>query len=913
MSSITTSAGATPTRLSCDSTTFPPLEGNADIAGIGTVWGFSASTIVVIGALILYYIMVFDPSDDPSSKADGALRDNPNIADREVYKRRKLIVNWFRRQLGNGIIDTLGQQRKHFVRENAFFTLVQGLNDAQTFGAIALLGSGTHAVFHLELPSYHWRVISQLAWLSAITNMVTLTITRRFLHRDSLRKGLRVFILCVLTAGAALGSYPTGDRRWTSNRPARCYYDPSFWKPRIHDFLGVEGLASEGILLYGFLIRFLRICIESSKFEPLVRWMRRTMKLKGERKNENAKWKPHKILRFASRIIQSVFGKAILYDKWPRSMKVLLDMLVMQLLVVLVIVMRTMWAAYTSVASELYWAIVAGAWGLTNIFITRDEYGSAEENQWAVGQIVPLVLLLSPLIASVDCFGTFIKSEVSTRYHEVRHKLGMSSQPRDNRGSSIESSDSNAIMSTESSRSHNSGAEDPEANHRLTPSPIPSSRPDTPSSHSIASDHSHSTINTLPAPPNVLRKKPGSPQSRLQTVESGLEVIHLPRVPYSPPPCLPYPHPPQAPTTPYNTPAYTYISTFLLHPVPQPQQRYAIESFLREFHKFPWFFFLILQISAWVSYFTFWVFSSRVECLYPIVKFGLGDSMHLAVEPRPEHKAETAGRAGKLTSETVIQVLVWGTLIFPLSLVFFVLMWYQGLYFARACAGKRRGNDNGSDRGWFTRNLGNLLALVLCVVLFGCTTFVFVFFGYEIFALVALGGAGIWIVSCFITFGFEVGRSRKDSGSDCREPDQEAQSLSQSVQENISEEAPRVPSRLQRPHPSPMGYFQLEGDNHSAAPGRPSGESLSPLLPPQTFTTPASSPGFPPESHYSHTKSHPSSHSRNTSAADDYFGHFTPYHALIHGTPASSPQRVLAKNARGKNVLSKKTPADEHA
>ncbi|KAK2813374.1 hypothetical protein FQN50_000689 [Emmonsiellopsis sp. PD_5] len=48
--------------------------------------------------------------------------------------------------------------------------------------------------------------------------------------------------------------------------------------------------------------------------------------------------------------------------------------------------------------SEIYWLVVSVIWGFVRLFETRS-FGPKEENTWTFGQILPLLLLASPLIA----------------------------------------------------------------------------------------------------------------------------------------------------------------------------------------------------------------------------------------------------------------------------------------------------------------------------------------------------------------------------------------------------------------------------------------------------------------------------------------------------------------------------------
>lgn len=50
----------------------------------------------------------------------------------------------------------------------------------------------------------------------------------------------------------------------------------------------------------------------------------------------------------------------------------------------------------------MYWLVVSAIWGTIKLFQTRAAVDMVDEDSWAFGQIIPLVLLIAPLFAIVE-------------------------------------------------------------------------------------------------------------------------------------------------------------------------------------------------------------------------------------------------------------------------------------------------------------------------------------------------------------------------------------------------------------------------------------------------------------------------------------------------------------------------------
>lgn len=69
---------------------------------------------------------------------------------------------------------------------------------------------------------------------------------------------------------------------------------------------------------------------------------------------------------------------------------------------------------------KIMWVVINFAWGLIHLIRTRTSVFGGDEN-WAFGQVVPLILLAAPLITVVEYFNRGIALEVSLRWIVTDH------------------------------------------------------------------------------------------------------------------------------------------------------------------------------------------------------------------------------------------------------------------------------------------------------------------------------------------------------------------------------------------------------------------------------------------------------------------------------------------------------------
>ncbi|KAF6829682.1 hypothetical protein CPLU01_07764 [Colletotrichum plurivorum] len=194
------------------------LEPNPDIGGIGATW-FSVLLV------ILHFLFVFDPSEDPyetgsSNEIPNRGARNPNYVD--VLALKVLKVRWFRRR-----------SRNRGKRSGILTQALLNICDAQLLTGLGILLAGFKNLADNSISAYHWQLIVYFAWFSNVTHLSCLTVLRRHFHRNQRDRRWRLLLMAVLWVGLLVAMVPTFYFNWatgeeTASRQgsnARCFFD----------------------------------------------------------------------------------------------------------------------------------------------------------------------------------------------------------------------------------------------------------------------------------------------------------------------------------------------------------------------------------------------------------------------------------------------------------------------------------------------------------------------------------------------------------------------------------------------------------------------------------------------------------------------------------------------------------------
>ena len=140
-------------------------------------------------------------------------------------------------------------------------------SDLQVVTGIAILTSG-YTQLHSGLAAYHWQLVVDLAWFSAITHLTTLTCLRHYFQRRKILRSLRLIFIGITavmlgTALASTGYWNNLDADLKLGYPARCFFHP-------HESLRSQGYnaiyitLAAGLLGISYLVRVPQLFKRSS-------------------------------------------------------------------------------------------------------------------------------------------------------------------------------------------------------------------------------------------------------------------------------------------------------------------------------------------------------------------------------------------------------------------------------------------------------------------------------------------------------------------------------------------------------------------------------------------------------------------------------------------------------------------------
>jgi hypothetical protein len=167
----------------------------------------------------------------------------------------------------------------------ALSSTITAFSDQQVLMGISLVAAGITQIPY-GFPIYYWERLANLAWLSAITHLVTLTSLRisrswgLFNLRIRVMRAVLMGILIVMIAAAMwpIGYLMTPDKgsMLPKNFPVRCLYYSSVSPitPELSKYNLPWFLANVSVLIIGYLTR-----IRLVFFENFSIWLRRTSRI----------------------------------------------------------------------------------------------------------------------------------------------------------------------------------------------------------------------------------------------------------------------------------------------------------------------------------------------------------------------------------------------------------------------------------------------------------------------------------------------------------------------------------------------------------------------------------------------------------------------------------------------------------
>jgi hypothetical protein len=214
-------------------TSYPPLQPNPDISGLGvyvtrTIWNFDTPMTwltlcpVLIGFLVppiltlLLCIVQFLINQECSTRIDKA-------AKLKARQALRMITGLFGREI-----------KLSAKSSNKWISAIEGsilaASDQQVVIGISILISG-FTQLKSGISSYHWQSVVNLAWLSSVTHLITLTSLRRQTRDNSPFRWWRITAMGIMAGMLIVAIHPVGYLTSSSgipySFPAWCLYQPN--------------------------------------------------------------------------------------------------------------------------------------------------------------------------------------------------------------------------------------------------------------------------------------------------------------------------------------------------------------------------------------------------------------------------------------------------------------------------------------------------------------------------------------------------------------------------------------------------------------------------------------------------------------------------------------------------------------
>ncbi|KAK0614494.1 hypothetical protein B0T14DRAFT_499752 [Immersiella caudata] len=375
------------------------LEANPDIAGPGVFAGFLGTAWLAIGLLLAYYFLAFDPALDPLRS--GPISDpqpqvpRPNPVDASFHRLRSSITRVVSKRIRSPKREEMSEKLSII-----FSQAVMTMSDLQIISGIAILISG-YATLPQAMSVYYWKFILRFAWFSTITHLAALTCLRTYLFRNTSKRIIRLTLMLFLALILLIAMFFTGRINLDPDQYAICYFRldfdrvPKRWSLGEDPFLYInpefeksgfseEILMSCLLLIHNIFVRILK----------LRRWTQNGLLAQLSRR----------LLHWFATGVRRVTPDARRSAGVGSVFHVAYHMLIIQPLVALLTVINASALIYLSVVSEVYALLVAAIWGTLSLYNKHHSFENNEESRWEYGQVINVMIFLTPLITLSDQF-----------------------------------------------------------------------------------------------------------------------------------------------------------------------------------------------------------------------------------------------------------------------------------------------------------------------------------------------------------------------------------------------------------------------------------------------------------------------------------------------------------------------------
>ncbi|KAI1768744.1 hypothetical protein GGR53DRAFT_350406 [Hypoxylon sp. FL1150] len=351
------------------------IEPYADISGPGVIASFTGTAYMVILFLLIYYIFIFDPKVDPFRVLDDNISKSyyVNPVDDTVLRN---IRSYVRALVPSRWASHCGRLKSGKL-EATFNKCVLVLADMQIVTGLAILISGFSSI-NCRLSSYHWQIIVYLAWLSSLTHLSTLTFLRSYFNNHPAECYSRLVLMLALITLLCAAAIPTASFHFNGE-------DASNFRPSYFAICFYKSKMNTGTVAFQSMITFL--------FLSIYNYTIRIAKL-----SERVMTKSHRIVVYFNERFNNQVELWKPLEPHHTALEALKEHVARPLLIALIGVIIIQLSLFSSVLAEIYWLVIALAWGSLSLFGIRS-YGPTTERAFTFGQVLPLVMLAAPLFS----------------------------------------------------------------------------------------------------------------------------------------------------------------------------------------------------------------------------------------------------------------------------------------------------------------------------------------------------------------------------------------------------------------------------------------------------------------------------------------------------------------------------------
>ncbi|KAL4939194.1 hypothetical protein BDV06DRAFT_41167 [Aspergillus oleicola] len=276
------------------------------------------------------------------------------------------------------------------------------MSDQQLVTGVAILASG-YSQLKCGMSMDNWKILVDLAWFSSVTHLAALTFIRAYIQDHASVLHLRLPLMFALVTMLFAALFPTGNARcFAMAVPTACCFDMRLGSEedvsRVMRLLGEDAIAkvlgpmafSQALLVLMFVSQVIKSYRLSSDF---------TRKWLLERPGKYWKDKTKMLGRRA-------YFSASFQQKW------LLLFNVVSLSVLITI--KAIVSLTSSMFWDLLWLFIALIWGTLRLTFDRidmdksrdspNSSAASGDNSWSFGQMVPVLLLLMPIMHTIEIY-----------------------------------------------------------------------------------------------------------------------------------------------------------------------------------------------------------------------------------------------------------------------------------------------------------------------------------------------------------------------------------------------------------------------------------------------------------------------------------------------------------------------------